>query len=184
MQHPDTTGAVHTNRRAALAVAAALAFIAALTLTPAPGHAQLSPTCLVCGMRGVADAVLNVFLFMPLGLALAYRGLDLLRAVPLGAALSIAIELAQLFIPGRDSSLGDVVTNTLGTAAGVLAWRLAPPLFAWIQRRARVLAVAVPLATVAGLALGALLLRPALPERGYVPAWGWRGCTRNGSTAA
>src|SRR5690606_4383985 len=61
-------------QRKTVAVLAAASFIAALTLVPVGGGApeQLS-SCLICGARGTADAVLNVILFIPLGAALAAR---------------------------------------------------------------------------------------------------------------
>jgi glycopeptide antibiotics resistance protein len=63
----------------------------------------------------------NVLFFVPIGflggLVLPYR-LQWL-AVPLGACLSGAIEVSQkLFLPGRVSSLGDVLANTSGAIAG------------------------------------------------------------------
>ncbi|HEX9109274.1 MAG TPA: VanZ family protein, partial [Longimicrobiales bacterium] len=154
-----------------LAIAAALLFIAALTLLPAGGHPEPVTTCIICGLRGAADAFLNVLLFMPLGAALAWAGLGTARAVPLGAALSIAIEVAQLWIPGRESSIGDVITNTTGTAAGVLLFQLLPPLLVWARRHARALELALPLATLALLACGSVLLRPAFSLGTYYPVW-------------
>ncbi len=157
--------------RAAWATAAALAFIASLTLLPTSDAKRVAVLCLACGMRGLADAVLNVALFAPLGLALAAGGLRLGQAVPLGALLSLCIEVAQLFIPGRDASVGDVLTNTLGTALGVLAWRAAPRLLSWARPRRRALALGVAPLVGLGLTAGALLLLPALPSSGYMVLW-------------
>jgi glycopeptide antibiotics resistance protein len=71
----------------------------------------------------------NVALFLPLGflLPLLMPRLDRLwRTVGAGLALSTAIELTQLAFPGvRRSDVNDVLMNTLGTALGFLAWRLA-----------------------------------------------------------
>jgi glycopeptide antibiotics resistance protein len=71
----------------------------------------------------------NVALFLPLGflLPLLMPRLDRLwRTVGAGFALSTAIELTQLAFPGvRRSDVNDVLMNTLGTALGFLAWRLA-----------------------------------------------------------
>jgi glycopeptide antibiotics resistance protein len=78
--------------------------------------------------RGKArDLSLNVVLFIPLG-ALGRRSLRhagvarlpaLLAAVGGSMALSVAMETAQHFIPGRYSSLLDVVMNAGGATIGV-----------------------------------------------------------------
>jgi glycopeptide antibiotics resistance protein len=77
----------------------------------------------------VAGAAGNVALFLPLGflLPLLAPRLDRLwRAVGVGFALSSAIELSQVAFPGvRRADVNDVLANTLGTALGFLAWRLA-----------------------------------------------------------
>ncbi|MBK0419462.1 VanZ family protein [Leucobacter sp. CSA1] len=76
----------------------------------------------------------NIVLFVPFGLlvppALGWlRPWGLVGTVVLGAAVSTAIETIQLFIPGRVTSVLDVIANTLGTLCGVLlialvqAWR-------------------------------------------------------------
>ena len=74
-----------------------------------------------------SDVVLNVLAYIPLGLlARLYFGTRATRlppfvcAVALGAALSLSMELAQLFIPNRVSSIQDVVANTSGTTIGAL----------------------------------------------------------------
>lgn len=74
------------------------------------------------------DVVLNLLLYTPLGLtaflAVARRhsrALAAASAVVLGAALSAGVEIAQVYVPGRVSSLLDVTTNCLGTVAGVFA---------------------------------------------------------------
>jgi VanZ family protein len=71
------------------------------------------------------DIVLNVIIYMPLGLVavLAFRrrrsrSLAATAAIAFGFLLSVSMELLQVYVPGRDSSLLDVLTNTLGTAAG------------------------------------------------------------------
>jgi VanZ family protein len=72
------------------------------------------------------DIILNVIGYVPLGLAafLALRrrharGFAAGGAVALGYLLSVSMELLQVYLPGRVPSLLDVLTNTLGTAAGV-----------------------------------------------------------------
>ena len=73
------------------------------------------------------DVALNILLYTPLGLSafLAMsrrhsRVLAAASAILLGVALSTGIEIAQVYVPGRVSSLLDVTTNSLGTVAGVL----------------------------------------------------------------
>jgi glycopeptide antibiotics resistance protein len=76
----------------------------------------------------IAGAAGNVALFVPLGflLPLLAPRLDRLwRTVAAGFLLSTAVELSQLAFPGiRRPDVNDVLANTLGTAAGFLAYRL------------------------------------------------------------
>ncbi len=78
------------------------------------------------------DVVVNIALYIPLGMAgyLAMRR-RVIPPVALGFALSVSLELAQLYVPGRDTSAVDVLTNVMGTIAGIafggLFHKLAPP---------------------------------------------------------
>lgn len=97
-----------------------------LALTTFPTHDPGPRSCiaaLICGQRGGADIITNVLLFLPLGWAL--RGSKLIRPswglVLLPAALSVGIEALQHWIPGRHSSPGDVVFNTIGAGIGAFA---------------------------------------------------------------
>jgi hypothetical protein len=74
-----------------------------------------------------ADIVVNVAGFVPLGaLIITYIWIirssvttkHILLAVLAGLSISLAIELLQVFLPSRDSSLLDVIMNTLGTGIG------------------------------------------------------------------
>lgn len=108
----------------------ALALIALTTLRSVPSQAdRVAETgwqCLVCGEAGVTDVILNLLLFLPLGLTLRAIGWPWLRAVGLAALLTISIETAQAtLLTGRDASLSDVLANTLGGAFG---WWLLPTL--------------------------------------------------------
>lgn len=164
-QAPRPRGSAGWAAAAALAVAAATLFPTGDTV---PGPLEL---CLLCGERGLADALLNVGLFVPLGAALAWRGLSGGRALLLGAALSAAIEVAQHFVPGRDPSPADILFNSLGAALGWALVRSAP---GWLDpppRRARRLlaaGVAFPLLVVL---VGGLLLAPGLPRSVYHGQW-------------
>ncbi|HEY4099453.1 MAG TPA: VanZ family protein [Gemmatimonadales bacterium] len=105
-----------------------LAVIGWLTLRPAPDQAArvaaLHWYCISCGDSGSADIVLNILLFIPLGLAARALRIRCSRLLAVVVPLTVMIEVTQgLFLVGRDASLGDVLTNTTGAA---LAWWLYP----------------------------------------------------------
>jgi hypothetical protein len=100
----------------------ATAVIAVLTLAPGGAEVGISPWCLTCGDRGLADLLLNVLLFAPLGAALAARGASPRRALLLGLAFSLGIEVLQLLIPGRAPTARDVLTNGFGCWLGARAF--------------------------------------------------------------
>ena len=69
----------------------------------------------------VLEFTANIALFVPLGvlLPLAWRRLPIWVVIAVGCAASVMIELVQLAMPSRYSTISDVVANTLGTAVGV-----------------------------------------------------------------
>ena len=82
------------------------------------------------------DVTVNILGFVPFGFFLVASlrlaknfsapgvyGLSLL----IGFCLSLAIELAQTYIPTRDSSFKDVFSNTMGTAVGAFLTKYALP---------------------------------------------------------
>jgi hypothetical protein len=162
-----------TRSRAALLVgAASLAAALAATLLPAPeAQAAAARTpwwCVTCGGAGIADAFLNLFLLLPLGVAARMRDWRLSRAVALCCALSIAVEIAQgAVIVGRDASLGDVVMNTAGGALGWLAARHWHAVLRPAPRAARLVAGALGIALVCSGAVATYLLRPAMSAVDY-----------------
>jgi glycopeptide antibiotics resistance protein len=106
-------------------VGAALGVVA-LTVGPSPGDLLFTVAQSVPGLDGLSSSTVemaaNVLLFVPVALLLA-------AAVPrlpgvlvwlVGTAASAAVEAAQLILPGRDSTVRDVVLNSLGAAIGVL----------------------------------------------------------------
>lgn len=116
-----------------LVAAAALTAVAVLTLAP---RALIRPfqeraidvfVTVVERWGGLpvtytSDIVMNVALFVPLGIAVA--ALLPLRFTPLavlfGAAVSLAVETAQSVVPGRVPDADDVLHNTVGAALGTL----------------------------------------------------------------
>lgn len=104
--------------------------ICGLTLFPNPRQAAASATtpltCIVCGDQGGVDVILNVILFIPFGLGLGLAGWSWRRTAAVAAIFSFAVEALQFWVvTGRDSSLGDLMTNTTGAVLGAL---LAPHL--------------------------------------------------------
>jgi VanZ family protein len=114
----------HLRRLGLVLTILSLAAIAYATLLPEPGRPLDAHLCLVCGSLGGVDAILNVLLFIPLGVGLALSGVPCRRALLTMSVLSVLIETAQFFvIPGRDATIGDVLTNTLGGALGIAIGR-------------------------------------------------------------
>lgn len=140
-----------------------LTAIAGFTLVPHPDQAAtaaLTPWyCLVCGDEGMVDVLLNIALFVPLGLALGLKRVRPPRMLLVGILLSTAIELLQAtLVAGRDPSISDVLTNTMGTLAGGVIGRAAPQLWLPTVARARQLAALTALAWLGMVALSAVAL--------------------------
>lgn len=73
-----------------------------------------------------SDVAINVLAYAPFGLLLALIGrqrpaVRLATAVGVGTLLSLAMESTQMFLPTRDASSADLISNTVGTAVGALA---------------------------------------------------------------
>jgi len=75
------------------------------------------------------DVAINFLGFVPFGFILtAWLRFSKYISAPIafwiailsGFCISLAIELTQAYLPMRDSSLLDVISNTLGTLAGIL----------------------------------------------------------------
>jgi glycopeptide antibiotics resistance protein len=141
--HGTLAPSPHTRRFGFALVVLSLAAIAWLTLRPA--HASSSPIdshlCVICGPLAGVDILLNVLLFVPLGVGLNLSGLSFWKAFLICFALSLSIETAQAFIvSGRDSTLSDVLTNTSGGIIGFWSARTAPMWLAPSRKRAAWLA--------------------------------------------
>jgi VanZ like family len=153
------------------AFAAALALVIVATLLPTGYHTYGFARCIFCNPRTFADSLVNIGLFFPIGITLRLLGLGPFAAAGLGALLSSGIEIAQLWVPGRDATLSDIITNTAGTALSALGFDL--------FRRALVPSSAASERLALGAAITAsfvfwttgYLLRPSLPASEYWGQW-------------
>ena len=108
-----------------------VALIAALTLAPMGGDGKAE----VSELNDVAEAfresdmrfllgfmleaMANIVLFVPFGAALSMRGYSIAKTAGYGLLVATAVEGAQwLLIPGRTTSLDDVVLNVVGAVVG------------------------------------------------------------------
>jgi hypothetical protein len=162
-------------------VVIALGLIAIATLTPLGGdHARRLSLCVGCGDFALADALVNIALFVPLGCAFAFRGLRTHRALAWIVLASITVETLQyVIVRGRTASVADVMANTMGGALGMAI----PGAWKWVlasAKHAGAATVAYGL-MIAGLAAAALALQVMHPppsvhwssarvvRRGFVP---------------
>jgi len=128
---------------------------------------------LASGDEALAEAIQNLLLFIPFGIALAlYKPAHQVRTLLIaGVALSFTVEFLQQWIPGRDPSLGDIVANGLSTlVGGALVWTaprwLHPP-----DTRAPWMSLGMAaVAATAWLATG-WLFQPSFPESTYYDRW-------------
>src|ERR1700743_3418846 len=100
--------------------------ILAATLIPVELR-PLSPESLSFSIEAY-DVAENIAAFVVAGLVLAEMGF--LRAILIGALISVSAEASQLFSAYRDPSVIDVVSNVVGTILGAFIsrrWRLRSP---------------------------------------------------------
>ncbi len=169
----------------------ALGIIAWFTLRPSPEDAEAAArssfTCLFpCGNESLRDIILNIILFVPFGLGLGLW-LPALRAWLLSVLTTCTIEFVQYgWLLGRDASLRDILTNSLGGAIGVaLVSHWEGLLLPDLARSRRLAAAAFALWAVT-TAAGAVLIRPVLPRSVYWGQWApelgqfdrWQGTLR------
>lgn len=150
----------------ALPVAVAIGLIALLTLEPRPRQAPLSAStpwyCLVCGGLGTVDVLLNLALFVPLGFTLRRQGFGRVRSLTIGLLVSAAVEALQAtVVTGRDPSLSDLVTNSVGTLLGALLAEALPGLARPAPRQGAGLAGAAASAWLLLLGFTAWAVQPA-----------------------
>jgi VanZ family protein len=160
---------VQQHKAGAAATIIMLLVIARLTLFPSgPGPLPSGfHTCLLCGSFGLADFIDNIILFVPLGFALRLAGVRRWTAWLFMAALAAGIETAQdWLISGRESALGDLVSNAMGGAIGIVLADGRSALLAPAAAQARRLASAWAIALIALAAFIAWTYRLAIPPTG------------------
>lgn len=119
----------HAPRRwtAVVALLVWLAWVVFMTVRPGNGRGvRLNLVPLLDGRGSAFDALLNVGVFVPLGLLLGTLGWRVLAVLATGLAVSLSIEVVQYVSDlGRTADVNDLITNTLGTGIGwVVAWLL------------------------------------------------------------
>jgi VanZ family protein len=81
----------------------------------------------------VQDTIVNLLGFIPLGFFFTAfllkasnwkKKIIYISVAPTGFAISLAIELSQIYLPSRYSQLGDVICNSVGTVLGILILHL------------------------------------------------------------
>jgi hypothetical protein len=153
-----------------------LVFILAATLTPVPWRAATAAAtpllCLVCGEQGSVDVTLNVLLFIPFAFGLRLSGVATRRVVVAALLLSLLVESLQYAVViGRDSSLSDVLTNTVGGAIGAVIAGHLDALVRPAPATARRLAMAWTAFWLGTTAVAALALRPWEPQGPFLTEW-------------
>lgn len=112
----------------ALSLCAWLAAVVFMTVRPGSGlgvRLNLIPL-VVDGPGSAFDALLNFFVFAPLGILLATAGWRILAALGAALSVSLGIEIIQYVTDwGRTADVNDLITNVAGAALGwVVAWSI------------------------------------------------------------
>ena len=153
----------------------ALAIIAVATLRGGDPRDSRSAWCLVCPPRGSrvgVDLVLNVLLFIPYGFGLGSMGVSRLRSALLILLTTLLVEFLQMYVvPGRHSSVADVVTNTLGGILGMALAHQTRTLIDPAVTRARLLAVMGLGAWLTLVAASSLAATPSTTDSAYSTRW-------------
>lgn len=103
------------------ALAVWLLATAVMTLRPGAAGWRVNLVPLTFRHGGLSDLLLNIGVFVPLGILLVLAGLRRGLVVLAGFAVSLGIEVTQfLATSGRVSDVNDLISNTAGAALGVL----------------------------------------------------------------
>lgn len=145
--------------------------ILAATLTPSGGRTpdELLQRCIRCAANWLEDDISNVVLFLPFGAFAALGGWRRGSIIVRAGLMSLFIETAQyLFVGGRDSSMSDVVTNTIGATLGAL---LAYPALWAMVARGRAARRWLRWTGAAVVAFTVVVSSLMLPSRASTPVW-------------
>lgn len=153
-----------------------LVVILVVTLIPIPEQAASSAAtpflCLVCGQRGGVDVVLNILLFIPFAFGLRLSGIATKRVILASFLLTALVEFLQYtVVTGRDSSLSDILTNTLGGTLGALLAGHIDTVFRPSAPAARRFALAWTAVWLGVSGVTALALRPWAPGGPFLVQW-------------
>ena len=153
----------------------ALSIIAIATLRGGDPRDAGSAWCIVCPPRGSrvgVDLILNVLLFIPYGFGLGAMRVPRLRAGLIVVLTTLLVEFLQMYVvPGRYSSVADVVTNSAGGILGMALAHQSRSLIDPAVSRARSLALVGLAAWFALIAGSSIAATPSLPERVFSVRW-------------
>ena len=170
---PHVNSRARFNRLGVVLSALVLTVVLVATLSPAPPS---TPTpdflCIACGEMGGLDVLNNIVLFVPLGLAFALASGRRWWSVLACVAVTTFVESMQFrIVTGRDSSLSDLLANSLGGLIGVEAALRGALLVRPRARAASVLAIAGAVLFALVTTLTSLGLRPASIPRSLWVQW-------------
>lgn len=119
------------------------------------------------GRLGSAETVLNVIVFIPLGvyIGLLYMSMPLLKKLALFFAVSLVIELLQYVFAIGALDITDLITNTTGGMIGLAVYRLLLTVASNRQRAQRFINIAGLISTLVVVVLLVLLKLDKLPIR-------------------
>lgn len=170
---PDVSGRARFNRFGVVLSALMLTVVLVATLTPV---AASTPTtdfwCIACGDMGALDVLNNIVMFVPLGLAFALASGRRWWSVLACVAVTMFVEAMQFrIVTGRDSSLSDLLANSLGGLIGVEAAFRGALLVRPRGRAASALALAGAALFALVTTLTSVGLRPAAIPRSLWVQW-------------
>ncbi len=145
--------------------------VLATTLVPTAPSLDEAFACIFCGERAMADGLLNLILFVPLGIGLRSAVGTPARSVLAGTLISCLIEVTQFLIPGRDPSLGDVLANGVGTGIGVLFAAFGPRFVRLSDRSSAQLSLTAAFGAITVFTLTGYLLSPSFSSSTYSAQW-------------